>query len=122
MSSNCSNNNNSFSIINFATVNINSLSNKLHSVYNFACVHNLRIFSITETWLIDECSTSFVDISGYEFHRRDVRGCVRKHGTGVSIAEGIKCLKIDIALPNLVVVSLVDFAIIVVSILVMDRL
>ena len=48
--------------------------------------------------------SSFVELQGHRFYRRDIEGVGRKHGFGVYVLW--KC--VDLALPNASVVHLID--------------
>ena len=61
-------------------VNLNSLSNKVNSVFNLVLNNNLYILGVCETWLVSSMSSCFVDLPGFLFFRGDVEGNVRKHG------------------------------------------
>lgn len=51
--------------------NIRGLSSKLELLTYFIKNHNIKIFGVTETLLNDSLPTSFINISGYTFERRD---------------------------------------------------
>ena len=80
-------------ILNLATINVNSLCNKLHYVFNLITSNNLDIVSITETWLTAACDTSFVDIPGFVFLRGDVFGDTRKHGAGLYVSRRVSACR-----------------------------
>ena len=92
----------------FCTVNVNSLGNKLHFIDNLIRGEKLHLVSITETWLTDNCRSSFFDLPGFKFYRGDVAGVVRKHGAGIYVKDCIKQAHVEVDLPNLVIVYLVE--------------
>ena len=55
-------------------MNVNSLMNKLHYLYNMILISKLQVISITETWLINSIPSSFVALPGFELYRGDVGG------------------------------------------------
>ena len=103
-------------LFNFCTGNLNLLINKLHYVANLCTVNNLDVLSVTETWLTDACSSSFVTIPGFSFYRGDVWGEVRKHGSGLYVSEKINHAQIEVDIPNVVVVNMLDLGVHVMSI------
>ena len=106
----------SICLFNFCTVNLNSLINKLQYVANLCAINKLDVLSVTETWLTNSCSSSFVVIPGFRFYRGDVRGEVRKHGSGLYVSDKINHTQIEVSIPNVVVVHLLDLGVHVVSI------
>ena len=105
-----------YGLLNFGTVNVNSLISKVHYINNFISVNNLHILSVTETWLTAACSTSFVNIPNFEFFRGDVLGSVRKHGAGLYVRESLDRVQVCVDLPNVVVVHLIKYDLFVLSI------
>ena len=77
-------------MLNFCTVNVNALVNKIHFLFGLVKDHDLHLLSVTETWLTGGCSSSFVQLPGLAFYRGDAVGRVRKHGVGLYVADGIK--------------------------------
>ena len=90
--------------------------NKVNYIFNLIKAHSLEIVSITETWLTSSCSTSFVSLPGFSFLRGDVVGVVRKHGAGLYVSNDLKHIQIDVPIPNVVVVHLVDLELYVLSV------
>ena len=103
-------------MFNVCTVNVNSLMSKVHYINNIALEYDLHIISVTETWLTEDCNSSFVQLPEYMFYRGDVEGSIRKHGAGLYIAKSLKHVEIDTYLPNIVAVHLLELDIHVVSI------
>ena len=95
---------------------MNSVTNKVNYLYNLTRTESLELVSVTETWLTASCSSSFVSIPGFNLYRGDVAGNVRKHGAALYISDGLKHIQVDVTLPNIAVVQLVDFDLYVLSI------
>ena len=76
----------------------------------------MDIVSITETGLTESCSTSFVGLPGFVLLRGDVVGGTKKHGAGLYVSDGIKCVQEIVNIPNVVVAHLVDFNVFAASI------
>ena len=72
--------------------------------------------AVTETWLTDACSSSFISIPSFSLFRGDVTGTIRKHGAAIYVRSDIKHVQIEVSLPNLSVLHLIDFDIYVVSV------
>ena len=104
------------SILKFSTINVNSLSNKLHFINNYASCNGVHVLSITETWLIDADVTSFVDLPEFSFFRGCFEGEVRKHGVGLYVSKGLRCLQVEVPVANVVMVCLLDFDLFVLSV------
>ena len=58
--------------------------------------------------------SSFVKLPVCKFYRGDVDGVVRKHGVGVHASCSFKCAAVDVTLPNVSVVHLIDLDLFVV--------
>ena len=97
-------------------MNVNSLINKLHYLNNFISQYSLSVISVTETWLTESCNSSFVQIPNFIFYRGDVVGAVRKHGAGLYVDCRMKQVQVEVDLPNLVVVHLLELGLYVVSV------
>ena len=95
---------------------MNSVTNKINYLFNLIKTEALEVVSVTETWLTGSCSSSFVSIPGFTLHRGDVAGNVRKHGAALYISDGLKQVQVDVLLPNVAVVQLVDFDLYVLSV------
>ena len=78
--------------------------------------HALKVIGITETWLTKEDNTSFVDIRGYEFFRGDVIGTVRKHGAGMYVSKDINVIQIEVPVPNVVAVKVIELELLIVTV------
>ena len=88
----------------------------MHFLFNLVNDEDLSVLSVTETWLTESCSSSFVNIPGFRFHRGDVVGEVRKHGAGLYVYHALRHIKVDVSISNVVVVHLLDYDIYVMSI------
>ena len=85
-------------------------------VFNLMYDFKVDILSITETWLTHECSSTFVDISGFVFFRGDTAGTVRKHGAGLYVSKDLAPLLMDMHLPNIVLVYLSNLDLYIISV------
>lgn len=65
--------------------NVRSLRSKVDEVGVVSRTNNVSVVCLTETWLDDEISDSYVGIPGYFIIRRDRTSTVRDHGGGVSV-------------------------------------
>ena len=97
-------------------MNVNKLANKLNYVFNLIHDFKLDCISITETWLTKDCSTSFVDLDGFNFFRGDTDSHVGKHGAGLYVSVCYSAHKVEVDLPNLVVVYIKELNIYVFSV------
>ena len=88
------------------TVNVNSLINKLTYVHNLIKCENLMALAICETWLVERISSSYVELPGYKFFRRDVSGTIRKHGVGLYLDSSIQVVPVEVEVPNVLVVNI----------------
>ena len=91
------------------TVNVNKLINKIRLIVNLLDVERLDLLAICETWLTSDVPSSFVDISGYNFFRKDVAGATRKHGVGLYIRKNIQAIMIDVSVANTLVVHVLEW-------------
>ena len=57
-----------------------------------------------------------MSIPGFSFHRGDVAGTVRKHGSGLYVSKSLRQVQVDVQLPNVAVVHLIDFDLHVLSV------
>ena len=87
------------------TVNVNSLMNKLTYVYNLIKGEKLLALAICETWLVERISSSYVELPGYKFFRKDVSGTIRKHGVGLYLDSSIQAVPVEVEVPNVLVVN-----------------
>jgi hypothetical protein len=94
--------------------NVNSVSNKLDYILDVAQQHSLDIFGVTESWLLPSVRDSFVEIAGYRIVRTDAFGEIRKHGVCFYVKSGLVFVSVDVEVPNVHVVNLVDFELYVV--------
>ena len=97
-------------------MNVNSVGNKLHFINNLIGEENLHLMSITETWLTENCCSSFFNLPGFSFYRGDVFGVVRKHGAGIYVKDSIKHAQVEVQMQNLVIIYLVELELYVVSV------
>ena len=95
-------------------ININSVCNKISFIYDLLRNYNVDILALAETWLVSSIPSSFVDVPGYVVCRRDVGGCVRKHGVCVYLRESLNFAEVESGLENVLVVQLVDLQLYVV--------
>ena len=106
---------NSVNKIKFSTINCNSILNKVSYVFNFLTENKVDILSLSETWLISNICSSFVEVPGYVFYCTDVLGEVRKHGVGLYVRGSMGSVQIDVDMPNVVVVHLPIYDLYIVS-------
>ena len=71
--------------------------------------NDVYVLGVSETWLLSSTPSSFVDIPGYRFLRKDVVGVVPKHGVGIYIKSVLNFREVEVPLPNVIVVFLCDF-------------
>ena len=69
------------------TVNINKLINKIRLITSLLDVERLDLLVLCKTWLTSEVRSPFVDISGYNFFRKEVAGTTTKHVIGLYIRK-----------------------------------
>ena len=96
-------------ILKACTVNVNSIFSKVSYLHNLIHDENLDMVAVTETWLTDACSSSFISIPGFSLLRGDVTGTIRKHGAAIYVRSALKHVQIEVSLPNLTVLHLIDF-------------
>ena len=99
---------NSF-FINIGHVNLNCLTNKVNYVENLLNCNNIDILGVTETWLVEEVSDSYVDIEGYKIVRRDSPSGIRKHGAAMYIKNNFKYVEVQCSVNNAVIIFLPDY-------------
>ena len=87
-----------------ATLNVNSLTNKVSFLFNFIEQNDISVVSVTETWLISSMSSSYVELPNFKFFRGDVSGDIRKHGAGLYVRSSYTSIPVEVSLPNIVVV------------------
>ena len=92
-------------IVKVATVNVNSIINKVQYLFNLVEGEGLHVVSVTETWLTDSCGSSFVQIPEFSLHRGDVAGPVRKHGAAIYVSNSLRHVQAEVTIPNVAVVS-----------------
>ena len=89
-------------------VNVNSLVNKISYIHSLVNDCNLDVLGISETWLNDEIYNSIVSIAGYEIVRSDSPSG-RKHGVCIYVKIGIKYEVINVDVPNVALLYLLDY-------------
>ena len=62
--------------------------------------NNNNILGISETWLLPNVPSSYVDLPNYVFVRKDVEGLVYKHGVGLYILCKLCFTEVDTHTPN----------------------
>ena len=85
-----------FSKVNFGSVNVNSLVNKVNFVTHWIEQESLDVVSVSETWLISSVPSSFVAVAGFQVVRGDVEGEIRKHGTCLYISDRLAFVPVDL--------------------------
>ena len=83
---------------------------KMDSLSCFMADESLHVLGVGETWLLESDSSSFVAVDGFTLIRSDVRGDNRKHGVAVYVADALKFEEVELDLPNLVILKLMEFA------------
>ena len=73
-------------------------------IVNLQDVERLDLLSICETWLTSDVPSSFVEVCGHNFFRKDVASATRKHGVGLYIRKNIQAIVIDVTVANTLVV------------------
>ena len=74
----------------------------------------MHVLGVGETWLLNADSSSFVSLDGFALLRSDVHGTVRKHGVAAYISNSLKFEEIEVDVPNVIVLKLLDFSLIIV--------
>ena len=97
------------------TANVNSIMNKLGYINDLLFSNNLSVLVICETWLTAACPSSYVSLPGFVFFRGDVLGSVKKHGVGIYVRESLTVVPVEVDLPNLVIVFVVQWSLYVVA-------
>ena len=83
--------------------------NKVAYVYDLVRDSKLTALAVCETWLTAEVSSSYVDLPGYRFYRRDVDGPVRKHGVGLYVADELHVIPCEVRVSNVLSVLVVEW-------------
>ena len=83
---------------------MNSLVNKVTYLQNLISSENLLMLAVEETWLVEDVVSSYVDIDGFTFFRKDVGGLVRKHGVGLYVLNTMNVISVDVEVSNVLVV------------------
>ena len=103
-------------IFRLGTVNVNSLMNKVNFIADLLFHYDISVLGICETWLVDSCPSSFVEVRGFELFRGDVIGTIRKHGTAIYVKKDLKPVPFNVGIPNLAVVFLPTLVLYIISI------
>ena len=90
------------------TINVNKLINKTRLIVNLLDVERFDWLAICETWLTSEVPSSFVDIYGYNFFRKDVAGTTTKHVVEFYIRKNIQAIMNDVSVAKTVVVHVLE--------------
>ena len=85
-------------------------------VKEFVKQHNVAVLSVTETSLTTDVPSSFVHIDGYRLVRGDTDGATRKHGTCIFISEQYRFVELEVDIPNLCGIHLLDLDVCVISV------
>ena len=96
-------------------VNLNSLGNKLAFVRHLIESKGLCMLAVCETWLTSSTPTSFVDLEGLSFFRKDMQGTVAKHGVGLYVDKKLNPVLDEIDVPNVVAVYIESWDLHVIS-------
>ena len=67
------------------------------------------MIAVSEAWLVQRVSSSFVAVDGYYVERRDVQELTRKHKVFLHIIDSFKYTEIDIACQNIAAVPLLEY-------------
>ena len=95
-------------MVNMATVNVNSITNKIPYITHMIDLNNIKILGVTETWLTPDVPSSFVDIPQFSTVRADSPSGRRKHGCLVYVHRSLKYVVVQVAVPNIVVIQLMQ--------------
>ena len=82
--------------------------NKFDLISDLLSYSGVKILGVTETWLTADLCSSFLVIPGYDVVRGDSRSGIRKHGSLLLVHESIKWSAIEVGVPNVAVVHLID--------------
>ena len=85
---------------------MNSLVNKVSHVEYLLSSENIDLLGISETWLTQNTTDSYIDITNYKIVRKDSPSGVRKHGVAVYIRNGLKFEEIPTNLDNAIILKL----------------
>ena len=97
-------------------VNLNSLINKLYHVNMLLNNNNIDFLGISETWLTNSVTDSFLVIPGYEIVRHDSPSQRRKHGVAVYIRNNLKFNVISCNVDNVLIIYLVDLCLYIITV------
>ena len=98
-----------YSGFNVGFINVNSICNKIHLLFDFVVEGGLDVLGVAKLWLLPSVRDSFVSLSMYEVIRCDTTGETRKHGVCIYIRNGIKFYPLEKMCENVCCVHLVDF-------------
>lgn len=78
--------------------------------------NKIDLLAVSETWLLPSVPSSFVDVADYCVVRGDSDSTVRKHGSLLYLHEDFVFLSIEVDIPNVAAVHLVNYDLYIVSV------
>ena len=96
-------------------VNINPLCNKIDYVSVFIREQDLDMLVVSETGLVEGMQSSLVAVDGFSIVR-DTNCVNRKHGVFLYIKGNLKFVEMDMCIPNVVAIHLVELDIYVLAV------
>ena len=99
---------NGFTVVKLGCINVNYLLSKVLYVKHLIEKFNLSVTAVCDTWLVSDVLSFFVAIDGFQVVRGDGSDAVRKHGCCLYISEFCSFAPVEIDIPNVVGVLLVD--------------
>ena len=97
-------------------INLNSLTNKIASLGQWIVMEELKVVAVSETWLVPEVLSSFVDLPDFQIVRGDTDSDSRKHGVALYVSNEVKYLTMEVDLPNVAAVCLSEYNVYVVAV------
>ena len=85
-------------MLNFGSVNLNSLMNKVDFLKALCTDGDLHVLGVAETWLLPDTPSSFVALPGYNIIRGDTDSNVRKHGACLYVANSVNHVEFGVPL------------------------
>ena len=80
----------------------------MHLLTDLVKEEKLDGVAVTETWLLESDSSSFVNILGFKLFRCDVAGSNRKHGVCLYLKSSMTVIEETLDCPNSVCVKMLD--------------